>query len=112
MRDRVTAAVALFVLRRDGGCQAPYLGGTFMDCAGRDHLEHVKSEPRMGHRAPSCPCALVTICEGHSEPGMRAGYVWATSREAREACRDYLAAFGYGPHHETHAVEILAGVAA
>ena len=91
MRDPVTPEVALAVLARDAGCVAPRLGGSFMDCAGRNRLEHVKDEPRMGRRAPSDPAHLVTLCEGHTEPGMRAGYVWCTDRKNRAAMRDYLA---------------------
>jgi hypothetical protein len=30
------------------------------------------------------------LCEGHREPGMRGGRVWATAKQNREACRDYL----------------------
>lgn len=105
MKDSVIEAVALFVLNRDKGCVAPQLGGSFMDCAGRNRLEHVKAEPRMSKRAPSCPCALLTLCSGHTEDGMRAGHVWATAN--REACRDLLASFGYGEHREGHAAEIL-----
>lgn len=112
MRDPVTNAVALFVLTRDAGCIAPRLGGTVMDCWGRNRLEHVKAEPRMSSRAPSCPCALLTLCEGHTEPGMRRGYVWATDRENRAACRALLQTFEYGEHVEGHAALILAGVAA
>lgn len=108
MRDRVTPAVALFVFTRDQGCVAPRLGGSFMDCAGRTGLEHVKAEPRMSLRAPSCPCALLSLCDGHREPGMRAGRVWCTNAENRERCRDLLLSFGYGSHHETHVAEILA----
>lgn len=90
MRDRVTPAVALEVFTRDDGCVAQRCGGTFMDCRGRLRLEHVKDEPRMGRRAPSDPAHLVTLCEGHTEAGMRAGYVWCTDRKNREAMRDYL----------------------
>lgn len=111
MRDPVTPAVALFVLSRDSGCIAPRLGGSYMDCAGRDGLEHVKAEPRMSRRAPSCPCSLAVLCDGHREPGMRAGYVWCTDAENRERCRAHLASFGYGEHVEGHAALILAGVA-
>lgn len=102
-RDRVTAELALAVLRRDNGCVAPYLGGSEMDCWGRNRLEHVKGAARMGVRAEACLCRLLTLCEGHTEPGMRAGYVWATAN--REACRDYLAGFGYGPHVKGHLTE-------
>lgn len=107
MRDPVKPDVALFVLTRDDGCMAPRLGGSFLDCAGREGLEHVKAEPRMSRRAPSCPCALVTLCDGHREPGMKAGYVWCTDRENRDRCRAYLVAFGYGPHHDGHVAAIL-----
>jgi len=60
-----------------------------MDCWGRNRIEHVKVEPRMGKRGT----LLVTLCEGHTEPGMKAGYVWCTSAENRQACRDYVASF-------------------
>jgi hypothetical protein len=90
--------VALEVLRRDQGCIAPRLGGSYHDCWGRNRIEHVKADPRAGKRAEACVCRLVTLCEGHTEPGMRAGYVWATDRRNRQACRDYLADKGYGPH--------------
>ena len=111
-RDNVTPAVALFVFTRDQGCRAPYLDGSHHDCFSPDGLEHVKAEPRMSRRAPSCPCSLVVLCAGHREPGMRAGKVWCTDRENRAACRAYLQTFGYGPHHDGHVAEILAGVVA
>lgn len=91
-KDAVPAAVALAVLHRDGGCIAPRLGGSFMDCWGRNGIEHVKKEPRMGVRAEPLASRLVTLCDGHREPGMKAGHVWATTRENREACRAYLRA--------------------
>jgi hypothetical protein len=92
MRDRVTPETALLVLRRDAGCVAPRLGGTSMDCWGRNRLEHVQDGGgRMGRRAPSDPAHLVTLCEGHTETGMRAGYVWATDKRNRAAMREYLA---------------------
>ncbi len=90
--DHVTADVALQVFKRDHGCMAPRLGGSFHDCAGRDGLEHVQdSYGRMGRRAPSDAAHLVVLCDGHREPGMKAGYVWCTAKENREAMRDYLA---------------------
>jgi hypothetical protein len=88
--DAVTPELALAVLTRDSGCVAPRLGGSFMDCWGRNRIEHVKAEPRMGKRAEPRLDRLVTLCEGHTEPGMRAGYVWATARDNREAMRAYL----------------------
>lgn len=108
MKDPVTEDVALFVLTRDKGCVAPRLGGSFIDCAGRNGLEHVKAEPRMSKRAPSCPCALLTLCDGHREPGMRAGRVWCTDADNRERQRAHLRDLGYGPHIEGHAALILA----
>lgn len=84
--------VAAEVFRRDGGCVAPRLGGSSNDCWGRDRIEHVKRHPRMGVRAESIPSRLVTLCEGHTEPGARAGYVWCTDKKNREAMRSYLAA--------------------
>lgn len=108
MKDPVSPEVALFVFDRDQGCVAPRLGGSFMECWGRNRLEHVQpGYGRMSHRAPSCPCSLATVCEGHAEPGMRAGYVWATDHLNRERLRDLLASFAYGSHVEGHAAAIL-----
>ena len=89
-KDAVPATVALTVFKRDDGCVAPRLGGTVMDCFGRLRIEHVKAEPRMGKRAEPIEQRLVTLCEGHTEPGMRAGDVWCTDKVNREACRAYL----------------------
>jgi hypothetical protein len=91
-RDPVSPALALSVFTRDSGCLAPRLGGSFMDCWGRLRIEHVKAEPRMGVRAEPQLDRLATLCEGHTEPGMRAGYVWCTDARNRQALRDYLAA--------------------
>ena len=77
----------------DGKCVAPRLGGTSLDCWGRNRIEHVKDHPRMGVRAESDMAHLVTLCQGHTEDGMRAGYVWATDRENRDAMRRYLRGF-------------------
>lgn len=63
-----------------------------MDCWGRNRIEHVKREARMGVRGD----LLGTLCEGHTEPGMRAGYVWATDRHNRRAMRDHLLAIEAG----------------
>lgn len=91
-RDRVTPEVALEVFTRDAGCVAPRLGGTAMDCWGRNTLAHVKDEPRMGRRAPSDPAHLITICQGHAEDGMRGGYIWVTDKRNITAMREYLRA--------------------
>jgi hypothetical protein len=91
--DAVSPELAAAVFARDGDCIAPRLGGTSMDCWGERGIEHVKREPRMGKRAePEMGC-LITLCDGHREPGMRGGFVWATARENREACREYLRGF-------------------
>lgn len=102
MRDRVPPELALYIFERDGGCVAPRLGGSFMDCWGRNRIEHVKKEPRIGKRAEPLKSRLVTVCEGHSEPGMKAGYVWCTDHHNRERQREYLRSFGYTPHVEGH----------
>jgi hypothetical protein len=82
-KDPVTPELALAVLRRDQGCVAPRLGGSFMDCGGLHTLDHVKDEPRMGVRAPSDMAHLVTLCEQH-----HLWTSWATSH--RPELREYL----------------------
>ena len=82
------------MFRRDGGCLAPRLGGSVMDCWGRLRIEHVKLEQRMGKRGE----LLGTLCEGHTEPGMKAGYVWCTDAVNRRAMRDYLQADPHDRH--------------
>lgn len=71
-----------------------------MDCWGRLRLEHVKAEPRMGKRAEPVASRLLTLCEGHSEPGTKAGYCWATDKRNRAACREYLRTVA--DPHEAH----------
>lgn len=83
---RVSHQLALIIFERDGGCLAPRLGGSAMDCWGRLRIEHVKREQRMGVRGD----LLGTLCEGHTEPGMRAGYVWCTDAANRRAMREHL----------------------
>jgi hypothetical protein len=87
--EKVSPEEAIEVFRRDGGCLAPRLGGSAMDCWGRNRIEHVKRETRMGKRGT----LLGTLCEGHTESGMRAGYVWCTDAVNRRAMREYLAQF-------------------
>lgn len=96
-RDPVTPTLALQVFARDGGCIAPQLGGSMMDCFGRLTIEHVKPELRMGVRAKSIPSETVTLCEGHTEPGRRAGYQWNTAKDNRERVRAYLASIEATP---------------
>ena len=85
-RDAVTQQQAIAVFERDGGCLAPRLGGSAMDCWGRNRIEHVKVDKRMGVRGT----LLGTLCQGHTEDGARAGYCWATDARNREAMREYL----------------------
>ena len=61
-----------------------------MDCWGRNRLEHVKAAARMGKRAEPLAERLVTLCQGHTEDGTRAGYCWATDRLNRALMRTYL----------------------
>ena len=90
--NRVTPKMALAVFERDQGCLAPRLGGSMHDCWGRNRLEHVKAAPRMGRRAEPVMSRLATLCQGHTEDGMRAGYVWATDKVNRQALRAHLLA--------------------
>jgi hypothetical protein len=89
-RDPVSHELALAVFTRDGGCMAPRLGGSAIDCWGRNRIEHVKAQPRMGVRAEARLDRLLTICEGHSEPGTKAGYCWATDKVNRNRMREHL----------------------
>ena len=61
-------------------------------CWGRSTLDHVKEHPRMAKRAPSDTRHLVTLCEGHTENGARAGYQWNTAHRAE--LREWLATNG------------------
>ena len=92
MRDRVSPELAIAIFERDKGCMAPRLGGSAHDCFGRNRIEHVKAQPRLGKRAEPRMDRLLVLCEGHTEPGMRAGYIWCTDKRNRAAMRDYLRA--------------------
>lgn len=85
-KDPVTPERAIEVFTRDGGCLAPRLGGSSMDCWGRNRIEHVKVQARMGKRGT----LLGTLCQGHTEDGARAGYCWATDAENRRRMREHL----------------------
>ena len=61
-----------------------------LHCLRKIHPDFLR---RMGVRAEARLDRLVILCEGHSEPGMRGGYVWCTARENREAMREYLLGF-------------------
>lgn len=59
-----------------------------VNCWGRSTLDHVKDDPRMGKRATSDEQHLVTLCQGHTEDGRKAGHQWNTAN--RPALRQYL----------------------
>jgi len=71
------------------GCVAAFLDpNTSGPCWGRLTLDHIKDEQRMGKRAPSDASHLVTLCQGHTEDGARAGAQWNTAH--RPLLRWYL----------------------
>ncbi len=84
-RDPVTEEVRQYVLERDGyRCLGPRLGA-MTQCRGPLTLDHVKSQPMMGKRAPSRADSLVTLCQFHHVETR-----WATSH--RDTLRAYLRA--------------------
>jgi hypothetical protein len=105
-KDPVTPELRLLVLGRDlhqwelrggklravsttAGCVASFLSPiTSGPCWGRLTLDHIKDEQRMGVRAPSDPAHLVSLCQGHTEDGARAGHQWNTAN--RQLLRWYL----------------------
>ena len=89
-KDRITPEMAAEVFARDGGCIAPRLGAE-SPCWGRLTIEHVKADLRMGKRAEPRLERLVTLCEGHTEPGTRAGVSWNATKANRALVREYLA---------------------
>lgn len=69
-------------------CVAPLLDPRESEnCLGRSTLDHVKTDPRMGVRAPSDVEHLVSLCESH-HLGSRAGRNWATAN--RPLLREYI----------------------
>jgi hypothetical protein len=86
--DPVSPELRAAVIAVDGDCVAPRIGAD-TPCNGRLTIDHVKSHPRLGKRAESDMDHLVTVCEGHSEGGARAGYQWNTAN--RPALRAYIA---------------------
>lgn len=85
--DKVSPETRASVLARDGGCVARVLDDP-ANCWGRITLDHVKEHPRMGDRAPSDRRHLVSLCQGHTEDGRRAGFQWNTAH--RPMLREYL----------------------
>jgi hypothetical protein len=82
-KDPVTPELRAAVLARDWACVAPRLDPSAGQCRGVLTLDHVKSQPMMGKRAPSDMEHLVTVCEHHH---LWSG--WATSH--RPLLRRYL----------------------
>jgi len=75
-------------------CIAPVLDRSQSGlCWGRITMEHVKDELRMGVRAKSDSAHLVSLCQGHTEDGRRAGYQWNSAKVNREKVREYLRRF-------------------
>jgi len=62
-------------------------------CWGRTTLEHVKDDLRAGRRAKSDSAHLVSLCQGHTEDGRKAGFQWNTVSGNREKVRAYLRRF-------------------
>lgn len=95
LRRSVIERDARFVLRyrnlrvSDPVCVAPLLDPEAGPCSGGTTLDHVKSQLRMGVRAPSDEAHLVTLCDGHTERGAKAGRQWNTTN--RPLLRRYLA---------------------
>lgn len=80
--DPVSLVLWATVTARDGGCVAPGLDPECGPCRGRLTVDHVKTELRMGRRAPSDAAHLATVCWHHHLDG------WATAH--RPLLRDYL----------------------
>lgn len=64
-------------------------------CWGRTTGDHVKVEPRMGVKADDVMEQLVSVCQGHSEDGRKAGHQWNTAN--RDKQREYLLTFTEKP---------------
>lgn len=80
-RDRVTPELWQAVMERDKGCVLARLDPSHR-CSGYMTVEHVKSDLRMGKRAPSDLAHLVAMCYG--------GNVGVPSKTQRAALREYL----------------------
>lgn len=90
-RDPVSPELYQQILERDQGCIAPIVDLSQLGtCSPHLELEHVKSQLRIGKRAPSRPDHLVTLCTNHTEQGMKAGHVWNSNKQNRELVRMYL----------------------
>ena len=82
-KDKVTPAVANYVLARDFGCVAVVLDMEGK-CGGRLELDHVDNAG-LGKRGPSTPDNLVTLCSLHHRMKTENAPAW------RPLLRAYLA---------------------
>jgi hypothetical protein len=57
-------------------------------CSGEWRQDHVKTDPRIGVKAPDDEDHLINLCGSHDERGSRAGHQWNTAH--REDERAYL----------------------
>lgn len=80
--DPVTPLLRIAVFTRDGYCVAPLVDPECGPCSGKPTIEHVLEQSRMAKRAPSDLAHCVSLCEAHTEPGMKAGRVWNLSHKA------------------------------
>jgi hypothetical protein len=86
---------AFRALKNHPACVAPVVDPIeWGNCWGRSTLDHIKDQPRMGKRAQSDSDHLVSLCQGHTEDGRKAGYQWNTAH--RYDLRDYLRRRGAG----------------
>jgi hypothetical protein len=89
---RTPPELAEYVMKADGGCVAPKVDPSQIGkCWGRLSIEHVKDQLRMSKRAEDDRFHLVTLCLGHTEPGMKAGYQWNTNAANRAKIREWIA---------------------
>lgn len=102
-KDPVTPELIEIVRRRDRSELAKFIPGPveplciapvidpieFGKCWGRTTYDHVKDQLRMGVRAESDANHLVSLCQGHTEDGMKAGRIWNVAH--RPELREYLA---------------------
>ena len=78
--DKVTPAVAHYVLARDMGCVAPVLD---MEgpCEGRIELDHVDNAG-LGKRGPSTASNLVSLCSRHHRDKTENAAAWRPLQRA------------------------------
>lgn len=79
--NRLLPQLRLQVFALDGGCVAPRIDPHAGPCSGRLTLEHVRPNAAMGAPKVHEIRWLATLCQGHTEPGMKAGRVWNLSHK-------------------------------